>query len=212
MVYVNYGCGFSPGDGWLNFDSSPTLRLERIPLLGKLYTKYERQFPANVMYDNIVKGTLCRPNEADGVFASHVLEHLSYSDFSLALKDTREMLKPTGIFCLIVPDLEFGARRYVDEISRNDPEASRKFLESCSLGCRDRPTSLLGKFSQLLGGSAHLWMWDAPSMIDALNAAGFKAVVRCDFGDCEDQMFTRMEEQGRFVSAEGRELAFECRK
>ncbi len=125
MVYVNYGCGFSPGEGWLNFDSSPTLRFERIPLLGRLYTKNERRFPATVIYGDIVKGPLCRPDEADGVFASHVLEHLSYADFSLALKHSRIMLKPSGIFRLIVPDLEFRARRYVDEISRNDTEASR---------------------------------------------------------------------------------------
>ena len=173
MVYVNYGCGFSPGDGWLNYDSSPTLRFERIPWLGKLYTKNERRFPANVMYGDIVKGPLCRPGEADGVFASHVLEHLYHADVSLALKHTWIMLKPSGIFRLIVPDLEFRARQYVDEISQNDSEASLKFMDSCSLGCRDRTKSLLGKMSQLLGGSTHLWMWDAPSMINALKSAGF---------------------------------------
>ena len=98
---MNYGCGFSPGDGWLNFDSSPTLRFERIPLLGKVYTKNEQRFPANVMYGDIVKGPLCPPNEAAGVFASHVLEHLTYSDFSIALKHTWIMLKPSGIFRLL---------------------------------------------------------------------------------------------------------------
>jgi hypothetical protein len=33
-VYVQYGCGFSVGKDWLNFDSSPTLRVERLPIIG----------------------------------------------------------------------------------------------------------------------------------------------------------------------------------
>ena len=164
------------------------------------------------MHGDIVKGPLCRPNEADGVFASHVLEHLSYSDFFDALRHTYTMLKPSGIFRLVVPDLELRARRYIERWDRHDPAASRDFLDSCSLGRRDRPKSIIGRMSQLFGGAAHLWMWDALSMSDALKTVGFTRIVRCEFGDCENPMFSRVEEKGRFVSPEGTELAMECRK
>jgi hypothetical protein len=33
--YLQYGCGWDALDGWLNFDASPTLRMERIPAVGK---------------------------------------------------------------------------------------------------------------------------------------------------------------------------------
>ena len=56
MVYVNVGCGFDAGDGWLNFDASPTLRFERVPVLGRLYTKNDARFPESVRYGDIVKG------------------------------------------------------------------------------------------------------------------------------------------------------------
>src|SRR5882724_7131927 len=32
--YVHYGCLFCAPESWLNFDASPTLRFERIPILG----------------------------------------------------------------------------------------------------------------------------------------------------------------------------------
>ncbi|MCP5113600.1 MAG: hypothetical protein GY953_22435, partial [bacterium] len=49
-LYVHYGCHFTAPDGWLNFDASPTLRFERFPILGRLYTKNESRFPPNVRY------------------------------------------------------------------------------------------------------------------------------------------------------------------
>ena len=39
-----------------NFDVSPTLRFERIPIFGALYTKNSTRFPANVKYGNIAYG------------------------------------------------------------------------------------------------------------------------------------------------------------
>jgi hypothetical protein len=36
--YVQYGCGWSAPKEWVNYDASPTLKWERIPILGR-YTK-----------------------------------------------------------------------------------------------------------------------------------------------------------------------------
>ena len=44
--YVQYGCGFSAPEQWLNFDASPTLRFERLPIIGSLYTKNKSDFHA----------------------------------------------------------------------------------------------------------------------------------------------------------------------
>lgn len=38
-IYVNYGCGFTAPKEWTNFDASPTLLWERIPVIGKMYPK-----------------------------------------------------------------------------------------------------------------------------------------------------------------------------
>ena len=34
--YVQYGCGLSAPNEWINFDVSPTLRIQKIPIIGSL--------------------------------------------------------------------------------------------------------------------------------------------------------------------------------
>src|ERR1700743_1953204 len=108
-LYVQYGCGFSAGTGWLNFDSSPTLRIERIPVVGSLLSAClsgnAMRFPGDVQYGDICNGLPVANGTARGVYASHILEHSSLDDLRQALDNTYRMLAPGGIFRLIVPDL-----------------------------------------------------------------------------------------------------------
>ncbi|MQP68452.1 hypothetical protein GE253_24335 [Niveispirillum sp. SYP-B3756] len=59
--FVQYGCGWTAPPGWHNFDASPTLRFERLPLVGRLYSKNGRRFPDNVRYGDIVRGLPLAP-------------------------------------------------------------------------------------------------------------------------------------------------------
>jgi hypothetical protein len=216
-VYVQYGCGFSVGKAWLNFDSSPTLRAERLPIIGPALRRMagnSRRFPGLVKYGDICIGLPVSANSARGVYASHVLEHLSYTDLGTALQNTFKMLEPGGTFRLIVPDLQERARRYIEEVSNGSPEASANFMRNCHLGLEGRPQSILGRLRLLVGGSAHLWMWDEPSMVKQLKLAGFTEIKRCEFGDSTDPMFSQVEDRGRFIdeNLHLRELAIEARK
>ena len=105
MVLVNVGCGMSPGASWKNFDSSLTLWFERLPAVGKLYTKNKTRFPANVRYGNISAGPLVTPGTADAVYCSHMIEHVPLEDMRAALANIHSMLKSGGVFRLIVPNL-----------------------------------------------------------------------------------------------------------
>ena len=90
-VYLQYGCGFCVGKDWLNFDSSPTLRIERLPVIGNVLGRIagnSRRFPKEVKYGNIAKGLPIAENSVRGVYASHVLEHLALDDFRKALRNT----------------------------------------------------------------------------------------------------------------------------
>jgi hypothetical protein len=216
-VYLQYGCGFSVGKDWLNFDSSPTLRVERLPLIGNILGQIagnSRSFPKEVKYGDIVKGLPVADNSVRGVYASHVLEHLALHDFRKALRNTFNILEPGGVFRLIVPDLEERARRYIHETSNKSAEASGIFMRTCHLGMEHRPGSLLGLARLSIGGSAHLWMWDQASITEELRKVGFINVRRCEFGDADDVMFAQVEDPGRFIdqSLDLRELAIEARK
>lgn len=208
--YINIGCGFSVGDSWENYDKSPTLRIERIPLLGRIYTKNDRRFPSNVRYGDIVKKPLCHANEADAVFCSHMLEHLSLDDMRLALTNIHTMLKPGGVFRLIVPD--FAA--YIEAYTVSDnTEKADEFIKNTELGVVNTPKSFLARFLKLFSSSQHLWMYDEASLFQKLSNVGFVNIRRCDYGDSHLSVFSEVEDKSRFRNKYNiRELAIECFK
>src|SRR5258708_27736942 len=112
MNYVQFGCGLCAPEGWLNFDKSPSLRLQRIPIFGRTFRKYTPPFPRNVRHGDIVKGLPIPENSCTAIFCSHVLEHLALSDFEIALRHTFSYLRQGGTFRLIVPDLGQLAHSY----------------------------------------------------------------------------------------------------
>jgi SAM-dependent methyltransferase len=207
--YVQYGCGLSAPSDWINYDVSPTLRLQKIPVLGSLIKKnLNVVFPDNVNYGDIIKGLPEASDSATGVYCSHTLEHLSLDDFRRALKNTYQILKPGGIFRCVVPDLEWAAREYLNSLDGGNAEASINFLNETLLGVPQRTRGLKSLVSSSFGNSKHLWMWDARSLTAELAKAGFKDIRRCRFNDSTDPAFKSVENPGRFENA----VALECRK
>jgi hypothetical protein len=209
---VQYGCGWQAPPNWLNFDSSPTLRFEKIPYVGRLYTKNARRFPENVFYGDIVKGLPVNNGSVARLFASHVIEHLCYQDAQLALKRSHELLKPGGLFRLIVPDLKARAQKYISAAGRNSPVAAIDFMRSTMLGREYRPRGLRAAIAEAFGGSHHLWMWDESSLSAALLEQGFVNIRRCSFGGSEDPLFADVEDCTRFIDGDFIEVAIECRR
>jgi SAM-dependent methyltransferase len=209
-LYVQYGCGLSAPEGWSNFDASPTLRFERLPVIGRLFTKNAHRFPENVRYGDIVKGLPLADGTVDAVYASHILEHLARDDFHAALHNTWRLLKDGGVFRLIVPDLQWRAEVYVRASAAGDSKAGSAFLRSCCLGIETRPRSLWELMTFTFGHSKHFWMYDEPAMREALQAAGFRNIRRVEIGDAANPMFAKVEEEGRFFDSGHPELAMEA--
>lgn len=214
-LYVQYGCGLSVGEGWQNFDNSMTLRLSRVPGLAPLVRSAGGvRFPDEVVYGDVCAGPLAPVGSCAGVYASHVLEHLTLEDFRTALANTYSMLKPGGIFRLIVPDLEVLARAYTEHLDNQSDTANDAFLLGACLGELHRPKGLVGRARDVFSSNKHRWMWDWPSMRRELAAAGFVDIRRCAFHDSEDPMFEAVEDEGRFVDLSNGQtcLAVECKR
>lgn len=204
-LYVQYGCGFSAPTGWENFDASPTLRLERLPLIGRVITKNEKRFPRNIAYGDIVKGLPLASESCSGVYCSHVLEHLSLADFREALRNTNKILKPGGIFRLVLPDFEYFVKQYQCNPS---PDAALTFMRETCLGYERRVKGLIEFVRSWLGNSQHLWMWDYKSIELELINAGFIDIRRACFCDSSDPSFRQVEEADRWNNC----LGVECRR
>jgi SAM-dependent methyltransferase len=167
-----------------------------------------------VRFGDIVRGLPIGDGSVQGVYASHVLEHLSLTEFWIALQNTFRMLKPGGIFRLVVPDLEDRARKYLEKLNVNDAGANSWFMQATYLGLEFRERGLGAVARSIFGNSAHLWMWDERSMTAALEKVGFIGIRRCRFNDSYDEAFRLVEDADRFYdgSVGSEECAMEAIK
>jgi SAM-dependent methyltransferase len=202
-AYVHYGCLFCAPESWLNFDASPTLLFERVPVIGRLYSKNQQRFPANVRYGDIVKGLPVPAASCQGLYCSHVLEHLAREDCRKALRNSYNYLRPGGVFRMVLPDLEGLARGY---LAGAGWDACDQFMRESMLGFEQRKRGLGGLVYAWLGNSRHLWMWDFKGLAHELAEAGFKNIRRASFGDAQDPLFREVEDKARFEGC----LAIEC--
>src|SRR5262245_50409478 len=172
-LLVQYGCGLSAPPSWLNFDASPSLVAQRIPIFGNwLRVMWNApQFPREVRYGDIVKGLSLPAGSCSAIYCSHILEHLSLTDCRMALQNTWQYLDAEGIFRFVLPDLEHIATAYVQS---HDSEAAHRLMRESLLGCEARPRGFAGLIRSWLGNSKHLWMWDYKSMAAELASIGFR--------------------------------------
>lgn len=205
--YVHYGCGLCAPEGWENFDASPTLRVQNLSLVGTALVKIagSQPFPPNVVYGDIVAGLPVEDASCDAVYCSHVLEHLALADLRGALRNTYRILKPGGVFRLVLPDLKALASWYVQS---EDPRAALQFVGATHLGTRQRARGVKGALKTLFGNGPHLWMWDYASLEAELSDAGFSQIRRAEFGDNDDERFRVVEDPERWTHR----LGMECRR
>jgi len=206
MNKVNFGCGLSVGESWLNYDASPTLKLQRFPIIAPLAKKFIKPtFPDLAIFGDITRGLPINANSADYVYCSHVLEHLSLEDFKTSLLNVFKILKPGGTFRGVLPDLEQEIKRY----TQNDhPESCSSFIRSCYIGRESRPKKLSQYIREMLGNSHHLWMWDYKGLANELEKAGFIEIRSASYGDSEHKVFEDIEDFSRWDGC----LGFECRR
>jgi len=203
--YLQYGSGFAHSPSFLSFDASPTLRFERLPLVGRLYTRNAQRFPAEIHFGDIVRGLPVPEARFKGVYCSHILEHLTLGDFRIALRNTQRYLRPGGVFRLVMPDLEHYARTYLADGSA---DASFGFLRSLHMRLEVPRKGFRGFLVEFLGKEQHQWMWDYRSAERELREAGFTDIRRAQFGDSADPVFSELEVEGRWTNC----LGIECRR
>ena len=216
-THIYYGASTSAVPGWLNFDASLTVRVQNLPVVGRKLAKLSGnsfEFPVFLKYGDIIKGLPVPDASADGVYASHVLEHLSLEDMRTALRNTWRILKPGGVFRLIVPDLRERARRYVARVEADpeDAEAAPEFVQDIEMGEARPLGGSLRRLRIALGLGRHQWMWDYPAMARELAAAGFVDIRPSRIGDAQDPRFAEVEQMDRYFTGDIQELSIEARR
>lgn len=198
---LNIGCADRVADGWMNLDSSPTLRISTIPAVGKLLVRAAGRPTTfdNVVYGDIVRGLKMDQDSCDLVFASHVLEHLTMPDFDLALQNIYVYLRPGGLLRVLVPDLRYYIERYQSELedAATSGEAATQFMTLSGVGGVGSRRSLARRLHEALSNARHQTMWDEPSLRAALARHGFKNIRACGYGEWGDERFAAVEREDR---------------
>jgi hypothetical protein len=176
-----------------------------LPFWGRFVRKNSGRFPSNVFYGDIVVGLPIKPDSCNGVYCSHVLEHLSREDCRKALLNTHKILKTGGRFRFVMPDLEFCINQYTYS---NQSDRALEFNKITGLGQFERPRGIRALAIEAFGNSRHRWMWDFNAMKKELCDCGFSEIRRAQFGDSTDQMFNEVEQKERWSNA----LGIECVK
>jgi predicted SAM-dependent methyltransferase len=108
----------------------------------------------------------------DGVFSEHVLEHFTEDDGLRISREVARILRPGGVFRVVVPDGEFVMRSYFD-----DPDGLVRYR-----GAGEPDATAMEMVNSFFRQRyEHQFMYDWPTMKRLLERAGFANVVRCAF-------------------------------
>lgn len=205
-VCVQFGCGLCAPETWTNFDASLALRLQKLAIIGSLMPSGPfGRFPKNVLYGDIVQGLPLPNGSIDLLYCSHVLEHLTFEEAQLALRNCYYHLKPGGIFRLVLPDLEAIVQQYVQA---TEIDAAHQFMRLTWLGREAQHRGLISFFKAWVSRGQHLWMWDYKALAQELTNTGFVNIKRVRFGDSGIPEFAVVEDPDRWTY----ELGIQCQK
>lgn len=202
---IHFGCGVCAPDSWTNFDSSATLRLQRVPVIGRFLRPTGILFPRNIRVGDIVKGLPVAPESCRVAYCSHVLEHLTYAEVKIALRNVYRYLERGGTFRMVLPDLETMISDYL-----SGPPASRgeQFVRALLMEGVESKPSFRTALHSVLSNAYHHSHWDFDGLRQQILDAGFVDVRRASFGDSSDPSFRDVEEERRWHAA----LGIEARK
>jgi predicted SAM-dependent methyltransferase len=208
LEYIQFGCGLCVPPGWINFDASPTLWLQKyLPFTTPILVR--KGYPAwptrNILYGDIVRGLPVGAQSARGVYCSHIIEHLSLQEMRISIRNVLNYLQPGGHFRMVLPDLECLAREYLADDSS---QAASHFMEAACLGSHGVTSAARSLMEALFSRNKHLWMWDDKGLAKELADAGFVDVRRASFNDSDEPRFKEVEELERWNNC----LGMECRR
>lgn len=183
-IKVNLGCGKDAVEAWVNIDNSLKVLLASHPLLKWMLFKlkiisetvYKENWSKNIKRHDVRKGLPFADESVDYVYSSHLLEHLFRKEARELCHEIHRILKPNGIFRVVVPDLKLAAQKYI--------EKDEFFFEKQS-------GAIANQFmSYNMFHDFHKWAYDSESLKYLLEEAGFdkSKIYERDYrqGNCPD--------------------------
>jgi len=156
-IRLDIGSGDHRRSGWLGIDISDG---------------------ADLFWD-LRRGIPFPDDSVQGIYSSHLLEHMSYEAGQIILNEAHRVLKPGGTISVCVPD----ARIYVDAYLGTSPLPDDHDFWEPALISREGIDLL--NYVAYMGGE-HACLFDQESLVTRLALAGFRGANARAFDDSID--------------------------
>ncbi len=177
---LQIGAGFNLLSGWLNTTLYPFAA-------GAVYLDASQPFPIPA-------------DTFDYVFSEHVIEHLEFDEAASMLRESARILKRGGRIRLATPDLAQILAVYTQ------PEADAQAGYIRWIMDNFRPQ--VGEYNpahvinQSFHGWRHKFIYDEPTLVAALEGAGFDMITRARPGESADERLRGIEQHGDYVGSD----------
>lgn len=176
---LNIGCGGNRIPGWLNADRFP---------------------PPGVTFLDATKALPFEDAGFDAILCEHMIEHIPKGDAIALIAEMRRILRPGGIARLVTPDLNWFARRIIEEAPAGAPdERYREFLRGWH---KQADISWCDAINLCFYEHGHRYIWSIEELRGAMEAAGFTDLVVTRAGRPDAAVFAGVEGHPRIMGEE----------
>ena len=177
---MQIGAGYNLLSGWLNTTLYPFAA-------STVYLDASQRFPI--------------PSDCfDYVFSEHVIEHLEFEEAATMLSESARILKSGGRIRLATPDLAQIIALYTQPQADAQREYIRWIMDNFRPQIGDyNPAHAI---NQSFHGWRHKFIYDEPTLVQALEAAGFGSITRVEPGQSGDDNLRGIEQHGDYVGSE----------
>ncbi|HZQ08194.1 MAG TPA: methyltransferase domain-containing protein [Anaerolineae bacterium] len=209
-ILLHVGCGPVIPDGWVNVDASWNLRAAHVPGLRRVLKSLgwisdeaaAHEWSNKIRFCDVSRGLPFADGSVAVIYASHVLEHIRLSGARTFMREAHRVLATEGILRLVVPDLERLARLYLEQKKQGGEKAvsaANDFMRDL-MTCRDYSQAKLPLklYRAYFDTMAHKWMYDADSLQQLFEEAGFREIRRCSYLESRVPMIADVERPNRF--------------
>lgn len=208
---LHLGCGLTTPAGWLNVDGSWQVVLARKPWLKELlvgvglFPRQQAEIPwsREVVRLDLTKRLPFSDQRFKTIYCSHTLEHLYFKDALELLKECKRILKPGGVCRFVVPDLASIVERYTRSTQQGDPGAGTRLMEELMVHDKTRKKGPMGVYYRLTAFHQHKWMYDALSLQQLFEDAGFVDVASKGCFESRIEGIREIEHPGRILEGQG---------
>ena len=169
---LHIGSGKNYKLGWLNCDISP--------------------FSTNVIYTDVTKKFPFKDNSLDYIYSEHMIEHISYKDGLLMLKECYRILKPNGIIRITTPDLFI-----LIDILKNDQNKYNDYINWSHDENNLVDKNSIEVFNNFFQSWGHKFIYSKDFMKSNLDKIGFKNLEFFHVGESTHENLKNLENINR---------------